>query len=195
MANILFIDNFDSFIYNLVDHLRVKKHKVIIFRNDTNITIISDFINNLNNPIIMLSPGPGLPKNAGCILSLIKMFKGKIPIVGICLGFQAIVETYGGKIKPSGKIMHGKTSLIKHDQKAMFKHIPSPFIAGRYHSLMGTNISNKKIIVNAYYEKIPMAVRDDENLICGFQFHPESILTPFGNKIIDHTIKWIINEK
>ncbi|CAL4326004.1 Anthranilate synthase component 2 (plasmid) [Buchnera aphidicola (Thelaxes suberi)] len=194
MTNILFIDNFDSFLYNFIDLLRIKNHNVIIFRNNTCLKVIEKFIRNFNDPIIILSPGPGAPKNAGCMNQIIKNFKGKIPIIGVCLGFQALIESYGGIIKPAEPIMHGKASLIHHDKKAMFSSIPNPFLAGRYHSLMGANIPDT-LIINAFCEKVPMAIRNDDHLVYGFQFHPESILTSVGSKIVENTINWINKNK
>lgn len=189
MSNIILIDNIDSFTYNLVDQLRSNNHKVIIYRNKLPISIILKKIFSMKNPILMISPGPGAPSHAGCVPNLIKKLKGIIPIIGICLGHQAIVESYGGKIISAKEILHGKYSSIVHDNKYMFKNITNPMQVGRYHSLITDNIPNT-LTVNAYYKNVVMAVRNDKHKICGFQFHPESILTTEGEKLLNQTILW-----
>ncbi|AZP36412.1 Anthranilate synthase component 2 [Candidatus Annandia adelgestsuga] len=189
MANILLIDNIDSFTYNLVDQLRKLKHKVLIYRNTISYKFILKCLNKIKNPILILSPGPGKPKNSGCMPKLIFNIKGKIPIIGICLGYQAIIESYGGKIINSKKIMHGYSSLIKHDNKNMFYNIKNPIQVARYHSLIGVNIKNK-LVVNSKYKNIVMSVRNNKDKICGFQFHPESILTTYGSSILESSILW-----
>jgi anthranilate synthase/phosphoribosyltransferase len=192
MANILFIDNIDSFTYNLVDQLRNSQHCVTIYRNTIPANIIIEKLSQMQNPILMLSPGPGAPSDAGCMPELLKRLKGKLPIIGICLGHQAIVESYGGSIVPAGDILHGKASLIEHDEQAMFKGLPNPLPVARYHSLKGENIP-KTLTINALCNNIVMAVRNDEDRVCGFQFHPESILTIQGVELLEQTIKWALN--
>lgn len=189
MANILLLDNIDSFTYNLVEQLRNKKNNVLIYRNTVNINIILNSLKKLKNPILMLSPGPGMPKHAGCMLDLIKKVKGFIPIIGICLGHQAIVEAYGGLIGYAGEIFHGKASLINHDGLEMFRDIPQPLPVARYHSLVCNKIP-KNFIVNSYFEKMIMSVRNNIDYVCGFQFHPESILTTCGDQILEKIINW-----
>lgn len=192
MANILFIDNIDSFTYNLVDQLRNSQHNVTIYRNTIPADVIVEKLSQMQNPILMLSPGPGAPNEAGCMPELLKRLKGKLPIIGICLGHQAIVESYGGSIVPAGDILHGKASLIEHDEQAMFKGLPNPLPVARYHSLKGENIP-KTLTINALCNNIVMAVRNDEDRVCGFQFHPESILTIQGVKLLEQTIEWALN--
>lgn len=192
MADIILIDNIDSFTYNLVDQLRAKNHHVIIYRNQLPIKIILKKISKIKNPILIISPGPGIPSKAGCVPKLIKCMIGKIPIVGICLGHQAIVEAYGGIIMRSGEILHGQTSKISHDNKYMFRNIPNNFSVARYHSLIAKNIPNS-LKINAYYKNIVMGVRNNLDKVCGFQFHPESILTTQGNKLLNQTILWALS--
>ena len=192
MANILFIDNVDSFTYNLVDQLRHNQHNVTIYRNTIPADVIIEKLSQMQNPILMLSPGPGTPSEAGSMPELLKRLKGKLPIIGICLGHQAIVESYGGMIVPAGDILHGKASLIEHDGQAMFKGLPNPLPVARYHSLKGENIP-KTLTINAMCNNIVMAVRNDEDRVCGFQFHPESILTIQGVKLLEQTIEWALN--
>lgn len=192
MANILFIDNVDSFTYNLVDQLRNSKHCVTVYRNTIPADVIIEKLSQMQNPILMLSPGPGTPIEAGCMPELLKRLKGKLPIIGICLGHQAIVESYGGSIVPAGDILHGKASLIEHDEQAMFKGLPNPLPVARYHSLKGENIPNT-LTINALCNNIVMAVRNDHDRVYGFQFHPESILTIQGVKLLEQTIEWALN--
>lgn len=189
MANILLLDNIDSFTYNLVEQLRNQKNNVLIYRNTVDIKIILNSLKKLKNPILMLSPGPSSPKNAGCMLDLIKKVKGHVPIIGICLGHQAIVEAYGGIIGYAGEIIHGRASLINHDGLEMFRDIPQPLPVARYHSLICNKIP-KSFIINSYFEKMIMSVRNNLDRVCGFQFHPESILTTCGDQILEKIINW-----
>ncbi|CAL4324817.1 Anthranilate synthase component 2 [Buchnera aphidicola (Chaitophorus sp. 3695)] len=190
MSEILLLDNFDSFLYNLVDLLRKNSSKVTVYRNNVSISEIIKKISHMKNPILILSPGPGYPIKAGNMMQILSIFKNKIPILGICLGYQAIIQLYGGKICHTKKIIHGKSSLIYHDQKKMFHNIKNPMKVARYHSLICKNIP-KNFIINAQKKNIVMSVRDNISKICGFQFHPESILTPIGEKILKNTIQWM----
>lgn len=188
MANILFLDNIDSFTYNLVDQLRYSGHHVTIYRNTLPAELIIEKLSQLQNPILFLSPGPGTPSQAGCMPELLQRLKGQLPIIGICLGHQAIVESYGGTIVPAGDILHGKASLIKHDGKLMFSNLPNPLPVARYHSLKGENIP-ASLTINAMFDNIVMAVRHDHDRVYGFQFHPESILTINGVQLLNQTIE------
>jgi len=189
MANILLLDNIDSFTYNLVEQLRNQENNVLIYRNTVNINIILNSLKKLKNPILILSPGPSLPQNAGCMLDLIKKVRGNVPIIGICLGHQAIVEAYGGVIGYAGEIFHGKVSLINHDGLEMFKDISQPLPVARYHSLVCNKIP-KNFIINSYFKEMIMSVRNNLDRVCGFQFHPESILTTCGDQILEKIIDW-----
>ncbi|CUX96991.1 Anthranilate synthase component 2 [Candidatus Hoaglandella endobia] len=191
MANILLLDNIDSFTYNLVDQLRVNNHCVVIYRNQIPATVIIEALHQQENPVLILSPGPGTPANAGCMPELLNKLRGKIPIIGICLGHQAIVEAYGGHVVQAGEILHGKASPICHDNKAMFTGMPNQLMVARYHSLVGNQIPDT-LTVNARYNDIVMAVRHDADRICGFQFHPESILTTQGARLLENTLAWTL---
>lgn len=193
MTDILFLDNKDSFSYNLVDLLRINHHNVVIYRNDTSLEIITKKLQEMINPILLLSPGPGRPNNSGCMPQLIKIAKGKIPLIGICLGHQAIVEAYGGEVRNSIDRAHGKVALIQHDNQAMFQDLKNPLPVGRYHSLVCTNIPNT-LTINAQYKDMVMAIRNDEDKVCGVQFHPESILTPQGSLLLTQMIRWAVNQ-
>ncbi len=158
MANILFLDNFDSFTYNLVDQFRVLGHNVKIYRNDTNLEQVVQEALNTPDTILALSPGPGTPAEAGILLPLIERLKNDVPIIGICLGHQALIQAFGGEVVHAGEVLHGKVSRIQHDNQAMFKDIANPMPVARYHSLMGKNLP-EEFIVNADYNGIVMAIR------------------------------------
>ncbi|RND29565.1 anthranilate synthase component II, partial [Vibrio cholerae] len=125
MANILFIDNFDSFTYNLVDQFRSLGHVVTIYRNNLSADAIEQALQQLDNPVVVLSPGPGAPSEAGCMPELLQRLKGKVPMIGICLGHQAIVEAYGGVVAGAGEIIHGKVSMMEHQNHAIYRGLPS----------------------------------------------------------------------
>ena len=185
---ILVIDNYDSFTYNLVQLLGKKASSIIVKRNDE-ITI--DEINKLHPDKILISPGPGKPEGSNVSLDCIKEFGEKIPILGVCLGHQAIGISYGGKVIKAPVLMHGKTSVINHDNKAIFKNIPQKFNATRYHSLIMERKSlPKELVISAYTDDdIIMGVRHKNYPVEGIQFHPESILTEVGKNIINNWIK------
>ena len=191
MAHIIFVDNFDSFTYNLVDQFRELGHQVTIFRNDYP---LEDFIQKAlttENALVALSPGPGNPAEAGNLLPIIQQLKGKVPMIGICLGHQAIIEALGGKVVHTGTVLHGKVSKIEHDNQAMFAGINNPMPVARYHSLMGDDLP-EELEVNARYGTIIMAIRHKTLPICGFQFHPESILTVEGTKLLKQSVEWLL---
>nr|AAF82321.1 anthranilate synthase small subunit [Buchnera aphidicola] len=193
MADILLLDNIDSFTYHLVDQIRKHAHNVIIYRN----TVKLNYFNMPNagklHPVIMVSPGPGRPIHAGCMLRLIKIVKGKVPIIGICLGHQAIVEAYGGVIDYADAIFHGKVSRICHDGLEMFHNIPQHLSVARYHSLVCKKCPSY-FVVNSYVDNIIMSIRHNTHRVCGFQFHPESILTPVGDQLLEQVIYWAVSK-
>ena len=188
--SVLVIDNYDSFTYNLVQYLGELNQHVLVYRNDK---ISLSQIKKIKPSYIVISPGPGRPDDAGISKELIKQFAGKIPILGVCLGHQCIGEVFGGKITGAPKLMHGKTSEIFHKGKSVFKNIPSPFTATRYHSLIvdKKSIKNKPLEVMAETKDgIVMSIihKDFRNLI-GVQFHPESVLTKHGHKLLANFLK------
>lgn len=189
MADILLLDNFDSFTYNLVDQLRTTGHQVMIYRNSLPASTLIDKLRAMTNPVLLLSPGPGAPSQAGCMPQLLQQLRGQLPIIGICLGHQGIIEAYGGKVEQAGEILHGKACVISHDGSAMFAGMPDPLPVARYHSLTGRDIPTC-LTVNAHYQGMVMAVRHDAHRICGFQFHPESILTTHGARLLEQTLNW-----
>lgn len=191
MADILLLDNFDSFTYNLVDQLRASGHTVVVYRNNVPADTLIARLKSLENPVLVLSPGPGSPSEAGCMPALLSRLRGQLPIIGICLGHQAIVEAYGGYVGQAGEILHGKASAISHDGEGMFSGLASPLPVARYHSLVGSNIPDG-LTVNATFDGMVMAVRHDKDRVCGFQFHPESILTTQGARLLEQTLAWAL---
>ena len=194
MATILFLDNFDSFTYNLVDQFRTLGHQVRIYRNDCDLALLEKMALEQPDTILALSPGPGTPAEAGNMLPLIKRLKHQVPMIGICLGHQALIEAFGGKVIHAGEVLHGKVSKIQHDEQAMFAGLSNPMPVARYHSLMGSELPSE-LIINAKYQDIIMAVRHHNLPICGFQFHPESILTVQGSKLLEQAINWLLTVK
>ncbi|MED7788710.1 aminodeoxychorismate/anthranilate synthase component II [Francisella sp. 19X1-34] len=190
MANIIFIDNFDSFSYNLVDEFKVLGNNVDVYRNNLYIDVLLDKINSVENPIVVISPGPGNPTNAGCIVNLISLIKGKVPIIGICLGHQAIIEAYGGIVSHANEIVHGKIARVKHNNHTIFNGLSSPLTVARYHSLVAIKVPTGLEAI-AEVNDLVMAVVDDKNKICGLQFHPESIMTIHGSKLLANVIEWV----
>ena len=180
---ILVIDNYDSFVYNLVQYLGELGANLKVFRNDG---ITLEEIEKLKPEKIVISPGPGTPKEAGISIKLVKHFAPKIPILGVCLGHQVIGEAFGGEVVRASKLMHGKTSEIYHDGKTVFKNIPSPFIATRYNSLIvkRENLPDSLEVSAWTKEEEIMGLRHKEYKVEGVQFHPESILTGVGKKLL-----------
>lgn len=183
---ILIIDNYDSFTYNLYQMLAVE-HTVQVVRNDK---IGIDEIQALDPQAIILSPGPGRPENAGICVELIQQFSGVIPILGVCLGHQAIGAAFGSQIIRADKLFHGKTSQIFHNRSGLYEKLPLPFIVGRYHSLIiDKNTLADCLIVEAETSQGEiMGVRHQQHPTFGVQFHPESILTDAGQDVIENFI-------
>jgi anthranilate synthase component 2/para-aminobenzoate synthetase component 2 len=182
---ILVIDNYDSFTYNLVQYLGELGQEPAAFRNDA---ITLEQIESLAPSHIIISPGPCTPLEAGISNDVIRYFRGRIPILGVCLGHQCIGYVYGGLIKRAVLPMHGKESLVYHDGQTIFRGLPSPLKAGRYHSLViDTESVPAALEVSAKTEDgVIMGVRDRRNAVEGVQFHPESIMTPEGHNILSN---------
>ena len=180
---VVIIDNYDSFTYNIVQIFKGLGADVSVFYHDK---IGLDELEALQPTHLCISPGPNTPKDAKISLPAIQYFHGKIPILGICLGHQCLVELFGGKVEKSQKIMHGKTSKIWHQQNQILQNVPSPFVAMRYHSLIAVveNLpENLKILAHTEQDEI-MAICLENTNTFGLQFHPESILTPDGTTIL-----------
>ncbi|NNF03474.1 MAG: aminodeoxychorismate/anthranilate synthase component II [Rhodothermales bacterium] len=184
---ILIIDNYDSFTYNLV-HLVSRdasgeEHDVRVVRNDD---LTPDDIGELDPRGILISPGPGRPADAGITNEVIRTFSGRIPILGVCLGHQAIGEVFGGRITYAPSLMHGKTSRVTHESDPLFTGVSSPFIATRYHSLVidPESLPDSLRVIARTEDDVIMGVRHREHPVCGIQFHPESLLTTEGPTMV-----------
>ena len=182
---LLMIDNYDSFTYNLVQYFGELGEDIEVFRNDK---ISIPEIEKLNPEVLVISPGPGTPQDAGISIDVIQHFAGEIPLLGVCLGHQCIGESFGGKIVSAPTLMHGKTSSIHHNGKELFKDLPNPFEATRYHSLIIEKESLPACLeVNAWTEEREiMGVRHKNQPLFGVQFHPESILTKEGKVLLNN---------
>ena len=190
---VLFIDNFDSFTYNLVDDFCKRNCRAQVYRADTAIDELKAVAKEFSPDLLVISPGPGTPDTAGVTLSAIDYFKDKLPIFGVCLGHQAIAQHFGGKIGHAPKPMHGKGSRITHNQKGIFVGVENPLQVGRYHSLCVTQLPDC-LERTAEFDNIIMATEHKELPIYSVQFHPESILTPAGGKIIENILSIAMKE-
>ena len=184
---VLFIDNFDSFTYNLVDDFCKRNCRARVYRADTALDELKVLAGEFEPDLLVISPGPGTPDTAGVSLEAVGYFKDKLPILGVCLGHQVIVQYFGGKIGHAPKPMHGKPSRITHNEKDVFAGVENPLQAGRYHSLVAVQVP-QCLEKTAEFEGIVMGVRHKQLPIFGVQFHPESILTPAGGKIIENIL-------
>jgi anthranilate synthase/aminodeoxychorismate synthase-like glutamine amidotransferase len=182
-ARLLLIDNYDSFTYNLVQAFLVLGAEVLVHRNDA---IDVSAARRLSPTHLCVSPGPGTPEEAGISMPMIAAFAGTIPILGVCLGHQALVAVYGGRVVRNYRLMHGKTSPVAHDGRGVYSGLHNPFVAGRYHSLVAEPGSVPEVLlVSARTEEGEiMGVRHRELAIEGVQFHPESVLTPDGPTLL-----------
>src|SRR5574341_550972 len=184
---LLMIDNYDSFTYNLVQYFGELGEDVRVYRNNK---ITLDQIESLRPRRVVISPGPCTPKEAGISVDVIKRFGGKIPLLGVCLGHQALAVAFGGEVVRAERLMHGKTSKIEHDGKTLFRHLPNPFEATRYHSL----VVNRSTLPSCFEisaetaEGEIMGIRHRSLGIEGVQFHPESILTTVGKELLKNRL-------
>ena len=187
---ILLIDNRDSFTFNLAEACRVAGAEVEVVRNS--ISADAALARALRfGAILMLSPGPGEPKDAGCCMDLVALAAGRVPLIGICLGHQAIVEFAGGRVERAHEPCHGKSSAVDHDGEGPFAGLPSPMRVGRYHSLCTPlNHVPDSLRVHAVLDGMAMAVCDEAAGQFGLQFHPESILTPMGDRLLGAMLGW-----
>ena len=187
-VRMLLIDNYDSFTYNLVQAFAAHGADVMVYRNDM-ISVAEGLA--INPTHLVISPGPGRPENAGVSLAMIEAFAGKVPILGVCLGHQCIVQQQGGNIVRAEQLMHGKTSAIKHDGKTVFEGVSQPFEVGRYHSLCAAaDALPDTLQVTAETDSgVIMGVRHKSLPIEGVQFHPESVLTPEGDTVMTNFMR------
>jgi anthranilate synthase/aminodeoxychorismate synthase-like glutamine amidotransferase len=182
---ILVLDNYDSFVHNLARHVRLAGFETQVVRSDA---IDAAGVAALRPQALVLSPGPGLPASAGCCVELVRHFCDELPILGVCLGHQAIVEALGGRVVRAPEPLHGRTSMIRHDGAGLFAGAPSPFTVCRYHSLVAEAESlPKSLRATAWTEDgVVMAVEHGTRPVYGVQFHPEAILTEAGQLLINN---------
>jgi anthranilate synthase/aminodeoxychorismate synthase-like glutamine amidotransferase len=189
---IFVLDNYDSFTYNLVQYIGEMGHEVVVRRNDQ-ITVAD--IERLGPTRIVISPGPCTPQEAGISIAVIKQFAGRVPIFGVCLGHQAIGAAFGGNVIRAANLMHGKTSSVHHDGKTIFRGIPSPMTATRYHSLvveeksLPTELEISATCMDRDGSRVIMGVRHRKYDVEGVQFHPESVLTGHGKQMVRNFIE------
>jgi len=187
------IDNFDSFVFNLSQYLGELGAQCRVIRNDCTVQQIAQH----GPQAIVISPGPGRPENAGCCLAVIEHFAGAVPILGVCLGHQAIGLAYGAKVVNAGQVMHGKTSAIHHDSSGVFSNLPNPFQATRYHSLVvePDSVPDSLDVTARTHDGIIMGIKHRDHAVEGVQFHPESILTSPGMTLMNNFLTQISTEE
>jgi len=185
---IVLLDNLDSFTYNLVDELRQLGYPLVVYRNHIAAEqLLATLASYPGRQLLCLSPGPGHPAESGNLLAVIEGARGHYPMLGICLGFQALVHSSGGRVDRCGETVHGKRSLIEHNHSGLFGDLPQPLAVARYHSLAGFDLP-PSIDVLAYCGTIPMAAWFSDYHALGFQFHPESILTGHGSELLKRSV-------
>jgi len=177
---ILLVDNYDSFTYNLSHLFQELGAEVTVVRNDA---LDADEAERLTPSHLVISPGPGRPGDSGASVEIVKRLGPRIPTLGVCLGHQAIVEAFGGAIASAKRLVHGKASAVTHDGRGLFSGLPSPFAAGRYHSLAAAGVPDCLEVCATTEDGEVMAVRHSDLPIDGIQFHPESVLTPLGPQL------------
>ncbi|MDY0061404.1 MAG: anthranilate phosphoribosyltransferase [Myxococcota bacterium] len=195
--SVLFIDNFDSFTFNLVDELAKRGAAVHVYRNDLPAAQALALALALPAPrLIVLSPGPASPREAGCCVELCRLAEGQVPLFGVCLGHQALVEAYGGEVGYAGETVHGKIAQVHHRGRHVFAGLPSPFAAGRYHSLAARRVPPELEVLATARRldggdgELVMAVAHRQAPLLGVQFHPESVLTPEGGRLLERVLDW-----
>ena len=191
---LLLIDNYDSFTYNLVQAFLVLGAEVSVYRNDA---LSPEAARALAPTHLCISPGPGTPYDAGVSMDMIRAFAGSIPVLGVCLGHQSIVEVFGGKVVRAARLMHGKTSLVRHDGRTLFAALPEPCEVGRYHSLIAApqSVPAQLEVSARTAEGEIMGVRHRTLSVEGVQFHPESILTPDGPRLLGNFLQFTAGER
>lgn len=188
--NVLLIDNYDSFTFNLAEEFESRNCQVEVWRNNVSAERALQIIGEREGPkLIVISPGPGTPAEAGSSIELVQKSEGKVPIFGVCLGHQAIVEAFGGVVGRAESVRHGKMSNLEHQGKSIFAGLPERLSVARYHSLAATKMPDC-LEVTAYCDRVVMALRHREWPIIGVQFHPESILTTEGGHLIENVLAW-----
>lgn len=200
-TTVFLLDNVDSFTYNLVDELRTLSLDIKVYRNTVPADLLFQKMQEqaTKSPVLLLlSPGPGAPSEAGCMPALLKRVAGTFPVLGICLGHQAIVEHYGGTVDRAKAVMHGKSSFVTHTGEDMFENLPQPLPVARYHSLAATTLPDTLLPCATCAEsdgsETVMAIYNKEDGMLGFQFHPESILTAHGSLLLKQSIDYLTKQ-
>lgn len=195
-VTVFLLDNIDSFTYNLVDELRTLDLNIVVYRNTVDARTLFERMQaqaEHSAVLLLLSPGPGAPHEAGCMPELLKRVEGVFPVLGICLGHQAIVHHYGGTIGRAEHVMHGKSSMITHNGSVLFDGLPQPLQVARYHSLVATSLPECLTPV-ATCAALSMAVLHENHRMLGFQFHPESILSAQGSQLLKQSIGFLTQQ-
>lgn len=193
---IVLIDNVDSFSYNLVDELRQLNYDLVVYRNQVSAATVIDDLTDYSGPqILCLSPGPGHPSDAGNLLEVMQFAKGHMPMLGICLGFQALIELAGGRVARCGEVVHGKTATMSVSPHPIFNNLASDgeCVVARYHSLSGYDLPASIQVIGQVHQ-IPMAAEFSDMQAIGFQFHPESLLTPQGKAMLANSIDYLLKQ-
>lgn len=187
---IVLVDNYDSFTYNLVQSMRTQGASLDVFRNDV---VSVDDIDALNPDAVVLSPGPCTPNEAGISIDVVKRFSGRVPVLGVCLGHQSVAAAFGATISGAQRIMHGKVSMVTYDETDLYRGLENPFEGGRYHSLaIDPGTLPSELIVDAKSEDGEiMGLHHIEHATYGVQFHPESVLTPMGDRLLGNFLKLV----
>lgn len=186
---VVFVDNFDSFTFNLVDEFARRGCEVEVWRNSAPAAHVVARAEEAGGPcLVVVSPGPGTPTSAGCSIEVCRAAAGRVPLLGVCLGHQALLEAYGGVVESAETVLHGRASRVHHRGDRLFDGIASPFVVGRYHSLAAHTVP-ADLEMLAATGRIVMAVRHRRHPLLGVQFHPESILTPEGGRLLDNVLR------
>jgi anthranilate synthase/aminodeoxychorismate synthase-like glutamine amidotransferase len=187
---IVLVDNFDSFTWSLADEFRRRGAEVEVWRNDVPAAHLLGRLRGCGPGLLVLSAGPGAPAEAGCCVELVRRAeRERVPLFGVCLGLQVLVEALGGTVRRAGEIVHGRASRVEHDGDPLFQGVPSPFRAGRYHSLAAASLPECLLPI-AHSDGVVMAARHRGAPLAGVQYHPESILTPDGGRLVENVLRW-----
>jgi anthranilate synthase/aminodeoxychorismate synthase-like glutamine amidotransferase len=189
-TRIVLVDNLDSFTWSLADEFSRRGAEVEVWRNDADAAQLLSRARGRGPGLLVLSPGPGAPAEAGCCTELVRRAeRERVPLFGVCLGLQVLVEALGGSVAGAREIVHGRASCVEHDGDPLFEGVPSPFRAGRYHSLAAAALPDCLLPI-AHFDGVVMAARHRRAPLAGVQYHPESILTPDGGRLIENVLRW-----
>lgn len=189
--SVLFLDNYDSFSFSLADEFRRLGSRVEVWRNDAPLETLGVRLD--LHDLLVISPGPGRPEDAGVLVPLLEYAAGRRPVFGVCLGHQALAVAFGGVVGRAPQLVHGKSGEVHHDRQGIFAGLAEPFVAGRYHSLAVTRVPpgfRLTAWVNEDHGRVPMAMEDPTRRLLGVQFHPESVLTRDGSQLVERVLTW-----